>query len=417
MKSVILIAFHFPPVQVSSGLQRTLANANHLPENGWQPLVLSAHPRAYAVSSDSQMGDIATGTTVKRAFALDTCRHLSFRGKYPGLLALPDRWVSWWIGGVVAGLRLARSHKPRLIWSTYPIATAHLIGLTLHKITGLPWVADFRDSMTEDDYPPDPRKHKIYSWIERKTIKHCMRAVFTTPSALRMYAERYPDEPAEKWALIPNGYNEDIFVDVEQSLSEAGVSQEQNQQGPVILLHSGVIYPQERDPEPFFEAIASLCEAGMIDDKRLQIVLRASGHEDLFQAMLMAKNIQHIVRLEPIISYREALAEILAADGLLILQAANCNHQVPAKVYEYFRARKPILALTDAAGDTAAILKDAGLTDIAPLDDSEEISKAIMHFVTSLETGKAGVANDEAVNSSSRTYGVSSLGAIFDSLL
>ncbi|WP_276678948.1 hypothetical protein [Nitrosomonas europaea] len=40
-----------------------------------------------------------------------------------------------------------------MIWSTYPIATAHLIGLTLQRLTGIPWMADFRDPMVQPDYP------------------------------------------------------------------------------------------------------------------------------------------------------------------------------------------------------------------------------------------------------------------------
>ena len=43
--------------------------------------------------------------------------------------------------------------------------------------------------------------------------------------------------------------------------------------------------------------------------------------------------------------------------GLLLLQASNCNDQVPAKAYEYLRCHRPVLALTDPAGDTAELLR------------------------------------------------------------
>jgi len=42
-----------------------------------------------------------------------------------------------------------------------------------------------------------------------------------------------------------------------------------------------------------------------------------------------------------------ATAVRMAADALLVMQASNCNAQIPAKIYEYLRAGKPILALTD----------------------------------------------------------------------
>jgi len=50
---------------------------------------------------------------------------------------------------------------------------------------------------------------------------------------------------------------------------------------------------------------------------------------------------------------------------LLLLQASNCNSQIPAKVYEYLRAGKPILALTDPEGDTATLLRNLGINTIA----------------------------------------------------
>jgi hypothetical protein len=48
------------------------------------------------------------------------------------MTALPDRWVTWVAGRGVDGGLGSFVVVGRVIWSTYPIATAHLIGLTLH---------------------------------------------------------------------------------------------------------------------------------------------------------------------------------------------------------------------------------------------------------------------------------------------
>ena len=50
MKRLLMIAFHFPPMTGTSGVQRTLRFARDLPLFGWQPLVLTANPRAYELS-------------------------------------------------------------------------------------------------------------------------------------------------------------------------------------------------------------------------------------------------------------------------------------------------------------------------------------------------------------------------------
>ncbi len=83
MKRVLMVCYHFPPLAGSSGIQRSLRFVQHLPESGWQPLVLSAHPRAYERTSDDLQDEVPAGTVVRRAFALDTARHLSGRAMAP----------------------------------------------------------------------------------------------------------------------------------------------------------------------------------------------------------------------------------------------------------------------------------------------------------------------------------------------
>lgn len=82
-KRLLMVAYHFPPVRVSSGIQRTLKFCTYLREHGWDPLILTIAPRAYEVTSPDQLKEIPDDVIVERAFGLDTSRHLSFRGKYP----------------------------------------------------------------------------------------------------------------------------------------------------------------------------------------------------------------------------------------------------------------------------------------------------------------------------------------------
>jgi glycosyltransferase involved in cell wall biosynthesis len=407
---VLMIAFHFPPLRGSSGIQRTLKFAQYLPQFGWQPLVLSAHPRAYAQSGPDQLRDIPAEAVVHRAFALDTSRHLSFKGRYPGWLALPDRWITWALGAVPAGLGLVRRHRPQVIWSTYPIATAHVIGYALHRLTGIPWVADLRDPMTDEGYPENPLTRRVYQWIEKKTLLNCQRAVCTTPGAIKTYRTRFPDIPASRFVLLENGFDEENFADAE-SLAEAP-----RDAGRFTLVHSGVIYPSERDPIPLFEAVAGLKAQGLIGAATFELVLRATGHDSYLAELIARYGIGDVVTLAPHVSYRDALAEMVTAGGLLILQAANCNHQVPAKLYEYLRARRPILALTDPAGDTAATLLNAGIDMIAPLDSKEAIMAALSRFLTLANAGQAPLASPEKINANSRRARTGVLAALLDAV-
>jgi hypothetical protein len=410
-KRVLLIAFHFPPEAVSSGIQRTLSFFKHLGKYGWEPMVLSAHPRVYRQQNPSQLASLPAGLVVRRAFALDTKHHMGIKGRYLQLLALPDRWVSWFFGAVPAGLGLIRKHRPQVIWSTFPISTAHLIGLALHRLTGLPWVADFRDPMIQPSYPSAGLQRKVYQWIEHQTIHRCQAAVFTTHSAMNSYRVRYPHLPASKFSVIENGYDEDGFGAAIASIPPMPAPAP----GPrrLTLVHSGVLYQDGRDPSAFLQAVALLKQAGKAAPSRLRVVLRAPGSVDMMEALVARFGVGDVVEVAPPVPYRDALAEQLAADGLMVFQGTPFNTQIPAKIYEYFRAGKPILGLVDTTGETARVLRAGGFSSLASMDRAEEIAEVMGRFLDDVERGVAHVASAELVAESSRTRRAGQLAEVF----
>ena len=410
-KKVLMIAFHYPPYGGGSGVHRTLSFSRYLPDHGWQPIILTANPKSYPTTRGGQSRGIPTNVLIERAFALDTARDLSIRGSYFNWLALPDRWVTWWFGAVSSGLRLIRKYQPKAIWSTFPIATAHLIGLTLNALTGTPWIADFRDSMTEAHYPRDHITRMIRRWIEIHTVKNCKHAVFTTPGALSMYSERYPSLAKSRWLMIPNGYDEWDFIGVEKAHA-----QRSSHKTHIVLVHSGLLYPSERDPSAFLTALADLRRAGKVSSSELKIVFRASGHEDYYRQQLLENGVDDIVFLEPPIPYQDALTEMFDADGLLVFQASSCNHQIPAKIYEYLRIRRPIFAMTDPKGDTASLLKSSGIDTIAPLDSEEQIREGLLKFLAAVRKGRAPTATDKAIETHTRRSRTRDLVSLLDSL-
>jgi glycosyltransferase involved in cell wall biosynthesis len=341
---------------------------------------------------------------VERAFAVDAAKHLSVRSRYLRATALPDQWSSWWIGAVWSGLRLIRKYRPRVLWSTYPIATAHLIGFTLNRLTGIPWVADFRDSMTEEDYPRDKWSRQSYSWIERQVVRQAARLVFTAPSTTNMYLKRYPRLSAERCILIPNGYNEDDFYGIE-ACSPAPSPRVR----AVRLLHAGLIYTDDRDPRAFFSAVSRLKKESVVSRDKVVIDLRASGSESYYSTLLRELGIDDIIRLLPPVPHHKALEDCAASDALLLFQAASCNHQIPAKAYEYLRLRKPVLALTPPEGDTAKLLLEVGGATIVDLAREEDIYQTLPQFLKSLRNDTHPLPDLDRSSRYSRKYQSSQL--------
>jgi glycosyltransferase involved in cell wall biosynthesis len=392
-----MVAFHFPPMAGSSGIQRSLRFVQHLPSQGWDPIVLSAHPRVYDRTGSDLLAQVPASVPVHRAFALDTARHLSIGGRYPSALARPDRWSSWRLGAVPAGLALVRRYRPDVIWSTYPIATAHRIALTLHKLSGVPLVMDFRDPMAQEGYPADPRTWRSFERIEQEAAQHASKLVFVTPGCQRLYRERFAHVDSERFALIENGFDEEAFADAERDRTPDALNP-----GRLTILHSGIVYPSERDPSALFDALGRMLRAGRIDPATLRIRFRAPLHSDLLERLAAQTGTRSLIEILPAVPYREALREMLRSDSLLVMQGANCNDQIPAKLYEYFRAGRPILGLADPTGDTGLCMLRAGVRQVVPLEDTVRVGDALDQHLADLRSKAFTVCSPGLIATMSR---------------
>jgi hypothetical protein len=400
---------------MSSGVQRTLSFSSHLQEYGWKPIVLTVSPWIYERAHPEQLADIPSSIQVSRTPALDAARHLAIGGRYWDRLALPDRWASWWLSAVPRALYLIHRHRADAIWSTYPLATAHLIGATLQLITRLPWVADFRDPMVEfvphtgEYFPTNPALRRARLAIEEKAVRRGTRLVFCTAAAGRIVKDRYPDLDATRMSVIPNGYQEQPFLDAEsRSMRPAA-------HGRSVLLHSGTVYPgADRDPTALFTALRELARQGHLNQSNFELRLRDPSNEKYFGALALKHEVGELVTIMPALPYREALGEMMSADGLLLLQGQTSNPAVPAKLYEYLRARRPIIALVHPEGETAATLRSLCVDSMAPLTDAGASQRLLLTWMTARSHLTAALPPPDLVSRYSRDRLTARLAAVLD---
>lgn len=409
---VLMIAYHFPPSAEVSGALRTLGMARYLGESGQQVVILTPRALAYPRRDPSTLGMVPSSCEVVRTFALDIRRHIGIRGRYPLWLAQPDRWSSWWVSAVRRGMRIVARDKPRVIWSTYPIATSHLIAASLHKRSGIPWIADFRDPVAAPVGQEKRLTAKTLAWVERETVRQASACVFVTQGARALYEARYAHIEHGPFVVIPNGFDEEAF----SGLAWAREPVPKAIGEPVVLVHSGVLYPRGRNPEAFFRAISLLLSDGRLAPAALRVILRASGSEPMFAKMVARYGLEDVVELAPGTDRTSALAEQSAADGLLLFQGSEFNAQVPAKIYEYFRVGNPVLGLVDEAGDTAALIRREGAGLTANIMDSEAIANRLLEFIDSIRQALIKPISRDAVMHYSRRAGAEQLLELMDRL-
>lgn len=383
-RKILLIAYHFPPFKGSTGTSRTLAFSRYLRDNGWEVCVLTIRTTAYEDASSENEGLIPPHVRVERAWGLDTRRSLSIAGRYSMMLALPDRWQSWILGGFFKGSQIIRSWSPDVIMSTYPIPSAHVIAYLLQRRFHLPWVAEFRDPMLQPNYPSSATERWAFSKVENLVFNNARRIIVTTDNCKRMYMRRFPDWDYAGIEIISNGYDPATFPDAPTVLSDTPNDR-------LVLLHSGLLYSHERDPTEFFNAVRSLLDRGFLVENNVEFRFRASGNDEGYEETVTKLGIQNYVSFLPRIPYLRAVEEMRSVDALMVFQADNCNDQIPAKIYEYFYSQKPVLAFTDPEGETGKLLNSLGICSVARLDNRAEIEAQIMTFVNQLREETAFV--------------------------
>ena len=156
---VLLVTMYFPPAG-GGGVQRPLKFATHLPELGIETHVLAPDDPKW-IHRDEELPP-PTLAWVHRA------RYLGPKGRKPaeelhgtkGLerfgvqarlagrrLLVPDENVSWNLTAIPAAIRIARARGDRRVITTSPPSSVHLVGAAVKRATGVPWVADLRDSV------------------------------------------------------------------------------------------------------------------------------------------------------------------------------------------------------------------------------------------------------------------------------
>ena len=401
-----MIAFHFPP-NSSIGAQRTFKTAEYLPEFGWDPIVLTAKPSAYDAIEKTQSIPQKLLNNTYRTAAFDVHRHLTILGKHLGWMAMIDRWTTWIPGAIWQGMKIIKIQKPDLIWSTAPIPSAHIVARILSKKYNIPWVADYRDPFHYHHTSISNLKTNALKAIDKTTIKNASMAVFTTPKTTQLYQEYFYKEPTEKFVTVENGYDEQNWEKLKNYIPTA-VNPMSNKK--FSLLYSGVLYQNGRDPTPLFEAIKKLKEEKTINSSNFELIFQGAGDGGHYKNLTKALAISELIRFTPSVSYLDSLFCISKAEALVIIQDEVFNFQIPAKLYEYIRASRPVLVITPENSSTAWAANRCSLCAITQKND--EIAKQLSEWIKV----PICISQDKQLVQFSRFKKTAEMAAIFDQI-
>ncbi len=358
MKKVLFIAYLFPP-RPDIGAQRPYRLAKYFPEFGWQPIVLTPKlpgklPEGMRII-ETDYKDIFNEIKLKIGFDSDDTVHkqLGIKGSknftYPKIFRFvrqvinyPDEQKGWYNFALKSASEFLNKEKVDAIISTSSPVTSHQIARKLKQIYKIPWVADLRDLWTQNPYT---NKLNLINFFERrlelKTLSDADVIVTVTKpwiDTLRLLHKN------QKIFCVTNGYDDDDFPKSQSKLTSK-----------FTLTYAGLLYNGKRDPSLLFKVVRQLIEESRINRDLIEI--RFYGpEEDWLIDDIKKYNLEGVVNLYGFIPRGEVLKRQRESQILLLLLWPNKKEEgfCPGKVYEYFGAIRPIIAI----GGREHVVKD-----------------------------------------------------------
>jgi glycosyltransferase involved in cell wall biosynthesis len=344
-RRLLVIAHPFPPAG-GGGVQRTLGFVRHLPEHGWDPVVVAGPADDYWASDLTLAEDLAAPVLRVRPLRLDATRSLGRRALPRALRRrfdrsfVPDTRVAWGPPALAAALRLHEEAPFDAVYATGPPWTDHLVAARFATKTGVPYVADFRDPWTFNPLEPPPASlvpvhRQLEAWVHARaalsiasteTYRRRMQTAFRLPPDATMH--------------LPNGYTDADFDGLPGTLAE----------GALTLGYAGSFYGAH-SPRALFEQLDRVAQIAPDLDLRVELYGNTGG----------PRARRFPIREHGYVDQRSAL-EGLARCRVVFLTVpdrAGADGCVPQKLYVYLRLGRPIL-WCGPEGDATAILRRAG---------------------------------------------------------
>ncbi|MGH7847229.1 MAG: glycosyltransferase, partial [Candidatus Binatia bacterium] len=150
-----------------------------------------------------------------------------------------------------------------------------------------------------------------------------------------------------------------------------------------VMLHAGMVTPEFRDPFPLLEVLAELVKQEKLPRKEVRVCFQGGGsyvESAAFTERVRALGVPGLVEVRPRVSYYEALRCLFRAHALVLLQdSEDTRHLIPAKAFEYLRAGRPVVALTNK-GATADLIRETGAGYVMDPKEPAEIRAALLNL-------------------------------------
>ena len=326
-------------------------------------------------------------------------------------LFIPDARIAWYNYGVKAGIQaVQRDSNIRLILSSGPPHTVHLIANAIAKKTGLSHVADFRDPWMNIDYYHNIQRSRLTlavdKLLEKKILTNANAVSVVSPGCLDLLIDHHQNIDNKKFHIIYNGFDPEVYR------SKMPLPPDDK----FIITYIGNL-PLSRYTSKLYQAIASLKQENKIISGRFQ--LHFYGNIDMSARKELSQlHLDDFLYFHNFTPHQEAILNICQSHLLLLI--INNTHTkkaiVTGKLFEYLGSRRPILCIGPADGDAAKILQETQSGTVIDYEDLDGMKKFLINQYQSWERGNWQAVGNKNIEKYNRAAQLKKLFSIFESL-
>jgi glycosyltransferase involved in cell wall biosynthesis len=403
-KKVLIITYYWPP-SAGVGVQRWLKFAKYLPQNGWQPTIITPKNPQFNVSDATlttpksctvhhvpiwEPFDFFAKITgnkgkekVKQGLVLEGSKKSFFEKTIVwmrGNVMLPDPRI-FWRKNVISFLdeHLKTEHYDLLV-TTGPPHSMHLIGLAAKQKFDLRWIADFRDPWSQWDILPELNTGTIAMYLHKKWEKEVLTNADAVLCTSSNQADMFDQLGAKNVHTITNGYDADDLPDLRNIKPNQDVFE---------MVHLGLLN-ELRNPETLWLALEELLVERHDFATKFKLTLGGIVGDAVKLSIdkhpLLAKKTVYLGYLP----HKEMLISSAKAGVLLIVQNKSNSAPliIPAKIFEYLAVGRPILMVGPTHCHAAEIVHHSKAGYTVAHDALEDLKHTIIQLFNNYQTLK-----------------------------
>lgn len=434
MKKVLIITYYWPP-SGGSGVQRWMYFAKFLPENGYEPHIITVDPKfasysntdenlllqvkhldiyktktieplkvySYLTTGDSTKGIPQGGVPSKNRSLLK--KTASFiRGNF----FIPDARRGWVNYAYKKAQDVIRQQQIDLVITTGPPHSTHLVGLKLKQKLGIKWLADLRDPWSQLYYNKDLYRTKTAQQydekLEKKVLEFSDINLTVGHNLNELFKKIYPKEPS-KFQYIYNGFDSDLLDSIHPvkkpyfEITFIGLLTDHQPFQSFIKTVKGLL-------QDIPKANVKVCLAGRISENTInQFVSELNGIEIINHGYITHKKAIQLMKDS------NCLVNCLA-------DMENDEILISGKQMEYVSTGNPILCFGNTKGESAMILNKLKYSCMVDKTNIKESTSFLINLYQNWSESKPLLNNTESdfIKSKSRKETTKQLVELLDSL-